>query len=293
MSAIYLATAPVSWGVMEETGNAHWPTWRQVLDEIARLDFQGTELGPYGFYPTDALQLRDELAQRNLTLTSAFVPIGLFEAPRQEADIKIARDAARLLKALQCPYIVLADAMRPPGAPDPDMDAWRSAARLMETLAREFRDEMGLDTVFHLEAGSRLETPADMDLLADLTDPALIGICLDTGHHAYSDGDPRDAIARHGNRIRYFHLKDLNPAVAHRVKVGGLDFHTAVIDGIFPAIGEGSVDIAGVIEDIKSLGYEGWIVVEQDTLGTHDYAGRTPLEAVGVSRKYLEDTLGL
>ena len=293
MASIHLATAPVSWGIMEETDSTHWPTWQQVLDEIARLDFNGTELGPYGFYPTDPVQLRDELSRRSLTLTSAFVPVGLFEARRQESDIELARKVAGLLKALNCPYIVLADAMRPAGASDPTMDDWRSAARLMETLALEFRNDMGLDTVFHLEAGSRLETPAHMDLLAELTDPALIGICLDTGHHAYSDGDPRAAIAKYGKRIRYFHLKDLNKEIARRVKTEGLDFYTAVKQGIFPPIGTGSVDIAGVIDDIKQLGYEGWIVVEQDTLGTHDSAGRTPFEAVGVSRRFLRETLGL
>jgi inosose dehydratase len=183
--------------------------------------------------------------------------------------------------------------MRPPGAPDPDIDAWRRAASLMETLARELRNDMGLDTVFHLEAGSRLETPAHMDLLAELTEPALVGICLDTGHHAYSDGDPRAAIARHGSRIRYFHLKDLNQEIARRVKTEGMDFYTAVKQGIFPPVGTGSVDIGGVIQDIQNLGYEGWIVVEQDTLGSHDFAGRTPFEAVRLSRNYLRDKLGL
>jgi inosose dehydratase len=293
LTAIHLATAPVSWGIMEETDSTDWPTWKQVLDEIAALGFNGTELGPYGFYPTDPTQLKEELARRELTLTSAFVPVGLFEMRRQEGDIKLARDVAKLLKALDCPYIVLADAMRPAGEPEPDMAAWREAAQLMEALAREFRDEMALDTVFHLEAGSRLETPAHMDLLAELTDPALIGICLDTGHHAYSGGDPRAAIAKHGKRIRYFHLKDLNDSVAQRVKTEGLDFYSAVRQGIFPPIGTGSVDIRGVIDDIKTLGYEGWVVVEQDSLGTHDYAGRTPLEAVGISRQYLRDMLGL
>src|SRR5664279_1885077 len=234
---------------MEETDSTHWPTWQQVLDEIAKLDFDGTELGPYGFYPTDPAQLGDELERRHLTLTSAFVPIGLFEARRQQSDLELARNTARLLKALNCPYVVLADAMRPAGAPDPDTEAWHKAAKLMEALAVEFRDEMGLDTVFHLEAGSRLETPAHMDLLAQLTDPALIGICLDTGHHAYSDGDPRAAIAKYGKRIRYFHLKDLNQQIARRVKTEGLDFYSAVKEGIFPPIGTGSVDIGGVIED--------------------------------------------
>jgi len=289
---IQLATAPVSWGIMEETDSTHWPTWQRVLDDIQALGFDGTELGPYGFYPTDAGQLRAELTRRHLTLTSAFVPIGLFNPARQEADIQLARHVAALLRALDCPYIVLADAMKPPDAPEPDRPAWEKAARLMESLAREFR-QMGLDTVFHLEAGSQLETPAHMDLLAELTDPALVGICLDTGHHAYSGGDPRQAIAKHGGRIRYVHLKDLNKSVARRVQTEGLDFYKAVNMGIFPPVGSGDVDIAGVIGDLRALGYDGWIVVEQDTLGTHDAAGRTPFEAVGISRRYLKETLGL
>ncbi len=292
MGAIHLASAPVSWGIMEETDTSHWPTWQRVLDEIAQLGFDGTELGPYGFYSTDAGQLRDELARRHLTLTSAFVPVGLFNPARQEADIQLARNVAALLQALACPYIVLADAMKPPDAPEPDRAAWQKAARLMESLAREFR-QLGLDSVFHLEAGSQLETPAHMDLLAELTDPELIGICLDTGHHAYSGGDPREAIAKHGKRIRYVHLKDLNKSVARRVQSERLDFYTAVNMGIFPPVGSGDVDMAGVIGDLRAVNYDGWIVVEQDILGTHDSAGRTPYEAVGISRRYLRETLGL
>jgi inosose dehydratase len=292
MCAIHLASAPVSWGIMEETDDSHWPTWQKVLDEISQLGFEGTELGPYGFYPTDPAQLRDELARRKLTLTSAFVPIGFFEARRQEADIKVARDVAGVLHALKSPLIVLADAMRPAGAGEPSMDAWQTAAQLMESLAREFK-QLGLETVFHLEAGSHLETPAHMDLLADLTDPAFVGICLDTGHHAYSLGDPREAIAKHGKRIRYVHLKDLNPDVAYQVREKGLDFYTAVRQGIFPPIGSGSVDIRGVINDLKTLDYNGWIVAEQDTLGERDAGGRTPFEAVGISREYLHDILGI
>src|SRR5258708_12272297 len=102
---IRLASAPVSWGIMEETDSTHWPTWQKVLDEIQQLGFDGTELGPYGFYPTDAGQLRDELAQRHLTLTSAFVPIGLFEPPRQQPDVELARKLPTLLLALHFPSI--------------------------------------------------------------------------------------------------------------------------------------------------------------------------------------------
>lgn len=289
---IRLATAPVSWGIMEETDDSTWPTWQQVLDDIAMLGFQGTELGPYGFYPTDPVQLQDELARRNLILTSAFVPIGLFNPARQQTDIELARKVAGLLRALDCPFIVLADAMKLADAPDPDQAAWEQAARLIESLAREYQD-MGLATVFHLEAGSQLETPAHMDLLANLTDSALVNICLDTGHHAYSGGDPQAAIAKHGTRIRYVHLKDLNRRIAEQVAGEGLDFYTAVRAGIFPPLGGGDVNIQGVVADLRSTGYDGWIVVEQDMLGTHDAQGRRPREAVEISRHYLRSACGL
>jgi inosose dehydratase len=293
MGVIHLASAPVSWGIMEETDSTHWPTWQKVLDDIHELGFEGTELGPYGFYPTDPKQLKDELSSRNLILTSAFVPVGLFEPRRQEADIKLAKQVADLLRALDCPYIVLADAVRPPNDTfEPDREAWTKAARLMESLAKDFK-KIGLDTVFHLEAGSHLETPAHMDLLAELTDPALIGICLDTGHHAYSGGDSRQALKKHGKRIRYIHLKDLNAEVARHVHDEGLDFYTAVRQGIFPPLGTGNVDIKGVIEDLKASGYQGWIVAEQDTLDPRDAKGRTPLQAVGISRRFLRETLGV
>lgn len=285
---IRFATAPVSWGIMEETDTSHGFTWDQVLDDIAALGFDGTELGPYGFYPTDPGQLKRELTARNLILTSAFVPVGFFEPERQSTDIELARSVAHLLHDLGCPFIVLADAIRPGGdTSEPSDEAWRNTARLMESLAREFK-LLGLDTVFHLEAGSHLETPAHMDLLADLTDPTLVGICLDTGHHAAASGDPRAAVARHNQRIRYVHLKDLKNAVRDRVQSQGLDFYTAVNLGIFPPLGLGDVDIAGVLDDLKAMGYDGWIVVEQDTLGARDSEGRTPFEAVGISRRYLE-----
>lgn len=290
MPTFRFASAPVSWGIMEETDDSHWPTWQQVLDEMCQIGFGGTELGPYGFYPTDPTVLKAELDRRNLILTSAFVPIGLFDPARQDADIQLAQKVAGLLKALNCPYIVLADSIRPAGTPDPTSPDWDKAARLMESLAREFK-QIGMDTVFHLEGGSRLETPAHMDLLASMTDPDLVGICLDTGHHAYSGGDPREALAKHGKRIRYVHLKDLNQSIAKRVQTEGLDFYTATKLGIFPPLGEGSVDIPGVLADLKALDYSGWIVTEQDLLGTHDAKGRTPFEAVSQSWRYLQGLL--
>ncbi|OGB90674.1 MAG: hypothetical protein A3G35_19130 [candidate division NC10 bacterium RIFCSPLOWO2_12_FULL_66_18] len=291
--SIRVASAPVSWGILEETDNSHWPPSEQVMAEIRAAGFEGTELGPLGYYPTDIPELRAALARHQLTLTSAFVMIGLFEARRREADIAGARREAEILHALGCQFIVLADAMCPPGddAP-PSSAAWREATRLVENLAREFRS-LNLTTVFHLESDSHLKSPDDLDRLCRETDSDLIAICLDTGHHFYNGGDPRAAVKQYGHRIRYVHLKDVDPGVLARVRTEKLDFYTAVKAGVFTPLGLGQADIAGVVEDLKAQGYTGWFVVEQDLLTRRDAAGRTPLEAAKISRGFLREVAGI
>ncbi len=292
-STIRVASAPVSWGIMEDNDDSGWPPPEQVMAEIRAAGFGGTELGPLGYYPTDPSQLRVALARHQLMLTSAFVMIGFFEPGRREADLAAARRVAGILHALGSPFIVLADALRPAGdTAEPSDATWREAARLLEDLAREFRS-LNLTTVFHLESDSHLESPADLDRLCRETDPNLVGVCLDTGHHYYNGGDPRAAVKQYGRRIRHVHLKDVDAAVLARVHIEKLDFYSAVKAGVFTPLGLGAADIGGVVEDLKGQGYTGWLVAEQDLLTGRDAAGRTPLEAAKISREFLRDSAGI
>src|SRR5438093_1050113 len=138
-SSIRVATAPVSWGVMEETDTSVWPPSGQVIEEIAAAGYEGTELGPFAYYPTEALSLRTALAEHDLTLTSAFVPLRWFQPDRLPGDIESLLNVARLLAALECPFVVVADGMASPGEPPPDAAAWRSAAAAMEETARRLQ----------------------------------------------------------------------------------------------------------------------------------------------------------
>jgi inosose dehydratase len=287
---IQIASAPVSWGVMEETDTSVWPSAGSVLKEIAAAGYQGTELGPGGYLAPDARSLRTALALHQLTLTSAFIPLRWFQDERLPADIDAMMQVAELLAALNCPFVVVADGMAAPGEPAPDEAAWRKAATAMEDVARRV-GRLGLQLVFHLEAGSHLATPDDQARLCNLTDAGLVGICLDTGHYAYSFGDPRDAVRQYGERIRYAHLKDVDPAVRDRIAREGLDFYSAVRSGVFTTLGRGCAQIAGVVSDLLGIGYEGWLVTEQDVLMPLAN-GRTPLENARQSREFLQQ-LGL
>jgi inosose dehydratase len=289
-AGIHVASAPVSWGVMEETDTSVWPSAGRVLEEIAAAGYNGTELGPSGYFPTDANQLRSTLDVHRLSLTSAFVPLRWFQPDRLPTDIESLMNVARLLAALDCQFVVVADGMAMPGESSPDDAAWKKIAGAMEDVARQVQ-RLGLQLVFHLEAGSRLATPDDQARLCALTDSELVGICLDTGHYAYSFGDPRDAVRQHGKRIRYVHLKDVDPVVRQRVARDSLDFYAAVRSGVFTPLGRGCAKIAEVVSDLLSTGYEGWLVAEQDVLMPLGN-GRTPLENARQSREFLRQ-LGL
>jgi len=76
--------------------------------------------------------------------------------------------------------------------------------------------------------------------------------------------DPVDVARAARGRVLHVHLKDVDPARAESVRRGDVPFRQAVIDGLFVPLGQGGVDIAGVIAALEGDGYRGWYVLEQD-----------------------------
>jgi inosose dehydratase len=109
---IRAANAPCSWGVLEFGSEGRAPGPMQVLDEIASTGYVGTELGDWGFLPTDPARLRQELVSRALDLVGAFVPVALPDRSAHEAGEALALKTARRLatNAAAGPKIVLSDA---------------------------------------------------------------------------------------------------------------------------------------------------------------------------------------
>ena len=298
---IQIANAPCSWGVLEFDLEREAIGYAQVLDEIRATGYSGTELGDYGFMPTDPAALRAELAARQLALVGAFVPVALADPAAHAAGIEDALRTGRLIRDATGgqPFIVLADqngtvAERTNHAgrirPDQGLDAagWRTFARGTMEVARAVRDEIGLRTVFHHHGAGYVETPAEVERLIELTDPALLGLCLDTGHLVYGGGDPLTALRRYGDRVWHVHFKDCHPAIAEAARRKGWDYFEAVRRGVFCELGQGSVDFAAVKDELDRRGYAGWIVVEQDVLPGLG----TPAESATRNRDFLR-SIGL
>src|SRR5438093_12313041 len=108
---IKVGTAPVSWGVMEVAGWGEQVPYGQVLDEISEAGYAGSELGPYGYFPTEPNALMSELSARGLQLVASFVPIPLAHPERHEAGYQEVKQVAQLLVQAGAQTIVLADEM--------------------------------------------------------------------------------------------------------------------------------------------------------------------------------------
>jgi inosose dehydratase len=138
-----------------------------------------------------------------------------------------------------------------------------------------------------------VETPAEIDRLMADTDPSLVGLLLDTGHAAYGGADPAGVAARHGARIGYVHLKDVNGRELDHVRNTQVPMDEAWKRGVFCPLGEGVVDFPRVVDTLRQKGYSGWMIVEQDVVP--DANGRLvpePALSAKKSRQYLK-RLGL
>jgi len=294
---IAVANAPCSWGVLEFESKTASPGYAKVLDEIAASGYAGTELGDWGFMPSDPGLLRDELQRRHLAMVGAFVTTRLADSGSHEPSLATAVKTATLLSAVSDgtpPLIVLSDeptadpararsagrVQAGMGLSDPQ---WDAAAKGIERIARAVRDETGLRTVFHHHCAGYVETPAEIDALMQRTDPALLGLCLDTGHATYGGGSPVDLLSRHRARTWHVHFKDCEPRIAARARTEEWDYQTALRHGVFCELGRGSVDFPALLRELAASGYSGWIVVEQDVLP----AMGAPLASATRNRQYL------
>ena len=300
MSKLRVGNAPCSWGTLEfEEAKGEQIGFDRMLDELAETGYTGTELGDWGYMPTDPAALAAELKKRGLVMLGAFVPVDLKHQACHEPGITNAVKTARLLAAVATdpkPYLVLADnngsdpvRTRNAGRVTPDMGLsageWKVYAEGANRVARAVRDETGLRTVFHHHCAGYVETPAEIARLLELTDPELLGLVFDTGHYAYGSGGASvtEALERFKHRVWYIHFKDCQPDVARQARAAGWDYFEALRHGVFCELGKGSVDFPAVLRWLKAAGYDGYTLVEQDVLPGMG----APKESARRNREYL------
>jgi inosose dehydratase len=290
------ASAPDSWGVLDYPGPSWNQSYEKMLDEMVEAGYTGCELGPYGFFPTDAKILQPQLQKRKLQLLGSFVPVKMTDPAAQKAAIERIRKVGDLLAALKAPFLVMADDQSAERnafsgrAYDKDCpkltgEQWKHVGRIVadaEKVAREF----GLDLVFHPHVATYVETPEECERFFDAASHTGVGLCLDTGHCVYGHGDSVKESEKYGSKLRLVHIKDCDEKVLAEARRSKWRFEDAIEHKVFTVIGRGDIDFPAFFRTLVKNGFSGWSVVEQDV--KFGATAIPPAESVAASLKYLK-----
>src|SRR4051812_2230437 len=269
--AVRLGTAPDSWGVWNPSDDKQTP-WHRFMDEAVQAGYVRIELGPFGYLPTDPTVLRGELAKRGLTLSGGTFG-GALHRPEALADLEEqVRKVGDLVGELGGGYLILLPAAyRDETGPATesrvlDEDSWHRFVETSNRLGRLAQERFGgrLKVIFHSHADSHVETVEQVERYLDETDPALVGLCLDTGHYAYRNGDPIDLMRRRHDRIPYLHIKTVWEDRLPQVREQDLSFPQAVKLGVFCEPQNGVIDFEAFKSLLDGLSFDGYAVVEHD-----------------------------
>jgi inosose dehydratase len=263
----------------------------RVLDEMVQAGYEGTEYGTG--LPSEPAELTPLLAGYGLALASNFCWVALEDRRNHEREIAQALAVARTLSAMRVQELILglrgsseriALAGRVPtdGSAGLTQAQWRALADGIHGLATAC-EPLGVRLAVHPHAGSYVETREELDILLRHTDARKLGLCVDAGHLVYGGGDPVEVVRTFGSRIRYVHIKDVNPTVLAECQTEGIGFLDALRRYIFCGLGKGSVDLESFVEGLHRAAFAGWMVVEEDT------SPDPPLVAARRNRRFLKE----
>lgn len=289
MIDLKIAGAPISWGVCEVPGWGHQLSPDRVLREMRQAGLAATELGPKGFLPADPMALTGLLDAHGLSCVGTFAPAVLHRAghdPRK--DVAAALDSIVVTGASTLVLAAASGAEGYDSRPTLDAGQWAMLLANLDMIA-DHATERGITAVLHPHVGTMVETAADVDRVLS---GSMIPLCLDTGHLLIGGSQPLQLARRFADRVAHVHLKDVDAGLADRVRCGELTYAQSVAQGMYTPLGAGDADIAGIVTALRGNGFDGWFVLEQDTILDGEPCGKGPLRDVLASVAYLTDVLG-
>jgi inosose dehydratase len=289
ISQLRLGTAPDSWGVWhpDDPVQVHW---HRFLDEVALAGYRWIELGPYGYLPTDASRLREELDARGLQVSGQAEFAALHRPDTFDDALARIRPVVELLTAVGARHFVylpelyrddISGQLLEPYDLEPQ--GWKDLVTGVSRLGRVLADEYGVTLVFHPHADSHVDTQERVERFLDDTDPETVSVCLDVGHIAYCGGDNLALIRTYPERIGYVHLKQADPQIMRQVETEGLSFAEAVRRGAMVEPPAGVPEMPPVLAALAALDRDLFAIVEQDL---YPCAPDVPLPIAMRTRQY-------
>lgn len=267
-SSIRVGYAAITWNENDQ----------QAISDISALGYGGIQLraNVLTSIGKDPAALRRVLADHHLTfvaLSSGNVSVAPDEESRM-IDEHVAH--ARWLTDAGGMYLQLIGERPRERAVEPA--DYARLGRLLTEIGRRTAD-LGIPVAYHPHVGSLGEKPDEIARVLAATDERYVRLLLDVAHWQQGGGDPVKAIHAYRDRLLMLHIKDVRPAPRSG---GGAGYQ-------FVELGRGTVDLPGVFRALREIGFNGWAVVELDSVSD---PSRTPAQSAAMSKEYLERVIG-
>ena len=216
----------------------------QAIREIGELGYSGCEL-----FDGNLLDYEDRLGDLRMVLDANGVRLlaiyaganFIFEEILEEELVRIERGAVAAVEA-GAAYLVVGGGAKRAGGSRPD-DFKRLGAGLERVV--EIARKHGLTAHYHPHLTTIAENAEEVrSALAETS----IDLCPDTAHLAAAGADVPALIREHRDRISYVHLKGFQAKPF-----------------AFTPLDEGSLNMDTVIDALRDIAYDGWILVELDS----------------------------
>jgi len=124
--------------------------------------------------------------------------------------------------------------------------AYKSAAESLNRLGK-YAQEKGTRLSLHNHLGQLFQDEEDLARFRQFAQPEYAGLTLDTAHLALGGVmDVAGVIRECARYINLFHIKDLKGRK-------------------FCPLGDGELDFGGIFEAIRDIGFDGWLVVDDES----------------------------
>ena len=259
----------------------HAITWGgndlQAIEEIAAGGFKGIQLRSnlikeYGDKPQ---AIKDLLAKHKLTFVAFSSGNVLIDPAREKETIDQHTKHATFVKNAGGMFLQVTDE-RPKDRPI-TKDDWTRMGKLLTEIGKRCND-LGVKLGYHNHMGNLGEKPEEVDAVLAASDPKAVTFELDIAHYTQGGGDPVAAVKKHADRLGFIHFKDViaTPTDKRPYK--------------FVELGQGKVNVTGVVDALKTAGFRGWGIIELDAVPD---PAKTPAQCLQINKTYIENTLKL